>query len=174
MQEYKKLILDYDDVIRDTETSIRNVLKGKGFIIPDDMTAYSFICINEKAFDVVRNMLDTYEGIPYMVGAIEGIKILSQKYSISVCTAVTSTCERWFKYYDCKKLGLPVTMVGSTDPRGKAGVDMSDSIFVDDRTLVLNNTNSPRKICFYKKNNCHPFDGEIVLNWVELVDSLMA
>lgn len=168
-----KLFLDLDDTVFDTENYIKSKLGGK-WVNYDGLiyTATENMSYKEKC--IVKYMLTNYEDTPMMYRAKESIEILKEKFDIILCTSCSYENEKYAKYKIANKLGLPIILC-SGDNWDKSKVDMSNGVFVENNTRILNKSNASRKICFYQRNNYveELVYGDVVYNWYELLNILI-
>lgn len=167
-----KLFLDVDDTIFDTKGYIRELLGGEW--LTDSRIIYS--CYEDMTFrelNKVITVFSNYNKVPFKIGAYDGLNILKSKYDVVLCSSYKYSCEYKAKEAIAKRLNTPIILCGGKN-WDKSHIDMSDSVFVDNNTRILNLSNASRKVCFYQQGNLvEEFrDGDIVFNWSELLDKL--
>ena len=165
----KKLFLDIDDTVLNTEKYIREVVGGTWADF-DGLLYEEYESMSAEEYARVLQVISDYSKIPFIEGAEEGIMLLKMDYDLVFCSSYFLDIERDAKKVWADKLGIPVILCkGFT----KCNVDMSGGYLIDDNTDNLDMVNADRKICFYKKYHCFNLDGkEIFYNWYDLVDEL--
>lgn len=146
----RNLYLDLDDTVLDTSSFLGGV----------DLLKY------------LKQNIDGYSRIPYKVGALDSLRILSTKYSISFVSCYLTEDEKREKLRFARLVGVPIFLCRDYY---KGSVDMSGGIFVDDdvKHLIESSASLEDSYCFgggeYETNLGYT----CVNSWSELCDILM-
>lgn len=167
--EKRRVYLDVDDVVVDTENHLRKVLGGK-WLNYKGLVYGSYSSMTEEEMHKVASVFGDYTKIPFIEGAIEGMEILRRGYDVILCSSYSREDEKVSKKVWAEQLGLPLILCkGFT----KGNINMSGAVMIDDNTKNLDRTNAEIKICFYKKYNFFSEkSGVTVFNWNSLVTLL--
>jgi len=166
----RKLYLDIDDTVLDTENYVKKVLGGKWSNL-DSSIYLEYGNMSEYELDKIKDVFSNYYEIPYISGAEEGISELQEEFDVVFCSTYWNDYEKRSKQIWADLLGIRAILCeGYT----KGNVDMSDAVFVDDGTRNLNSSNAAMKVCFFQKNNSLEIRGGtyVVYNWEGLLDIL--
>lgn len=166
----KRLYLDLDDVVYNTENYIRKVLGGE-WLFYDNLLYCEYDNMSYHEINSVASIFTNYNSIPLIDGASEGIEKLKSRYSIIFCSTSQSVFERIAKERIAKLWGLPIIICGES----KSHIDMEGCIFVDNRGDHLDSSNAETKVLFYKEycSTSSLKDTKVVYKWEELVDYLI-
>jgi len=171
----KKLFLDLDDTYKDTERYLRHSIKANGLPLPTNMTVYALYS-NPKYAHIFDMVFGNYHVIPELEGAKEGLKLLETEFEVIFCSGCTTTEEGFSKRKLATKMGKDIILC-STDKWDKSHIDMTGSIFVDDRPDILTLSNAEQRIQMYNQYSCSSIldcGGDmLVLDWYMLLDILM-
>lgn len=172
------IYLDLDDTVKDTERYIRRVLQTNGVDTSGYVgSIYPLVSTDTFAGSLVCECLKEWDAIPFKSCALNGLKLLKTEYNIVFCSAYTFGKEAELKEAFAKKMRCDIILCGEEN-RFKDNVDMSDSIFIDDRSDILIRSNAKVK---YEILNPYFFDiyaerddRTLLVDWYYLVDILMS
>ena len=172
----KKLFLDLDDTYKDTERYLRHIIRANGLPLPgNNMTVYALYS-NPRYAHIFDMVFSNYHVIPELEGAKDNLKLLDTEYEIVFCSGCTTEEEGRSKRKLADKMGKEIILC-SGDRADKSHVDMSGSIFVDDRPDILAKSNAEQRIQMYNpymSDSILDCGGDmLVLDWSMLVDILM-
>ena len=168
------IYLDLDDTVKDSEKYIRRYMKLNGFPSPRSGSVYKLIYTNWG--EVVTDIFDNWDVIPFKPGALDGISLLSTEYEVVFCSGYHSEREYECKLNFASTMGKEIILCGR-DQWDKSHVDMRGGIFVDDRTDILYLSNADRKFEMYNPYTFNLYDKRdcktTVVDWFSLTDILM-
>lgn len=146
----RNLYLDLDDTVLDTSAFLGGV----------DLADY------------LKQNTNGYSKIPYKVGALDSLRILSTKYSISFVSCYHTDNEKREKLRFARLVGVPIFLCRDYY---KGSVDMSGGIFVDDDVKHLMECPLPleNSYCFCGGEAEANLGFTCVSSWSELCDILM-
>lgn len=166
---FNEIYLDIDDTILDTNGAVTRYLKNKG--IDCNELSYRFIGLYDKE---ISSVLSDYSKIDFLPAAREGIDILREHYKITLVSAYTYEVEGGEKVRFASNLGLPIILCKN---RSKVSVDMSNRIFIDDRSDYLRHSNASIKYNMYNRWNTLfediPYVNGVFTDWRTLVYTLL-
>ena len=177
----KKIYLDLDDTLLDTESYIRFILDLRGIKIAKDLKYDIYTSIDKRVRDLLKIIFASdYDAVPWKIGAKECFKLLETEFEIVFVSSCTTKEEEVSKKKFADKLGKKIILC-SGDKWDKSHVDMSDGIFIEDNLDVLMGTNAAVKIQMYNPYNfhsskCNPICPErdlLVTDWFQIIDYLM-
>lgn len=171
----QKLFLDIDDTLVDTESYLRLRLRyilGSNVVGKYD-NIYNLMLDDEVANGICRKELSDYRNIPFLPFAEECISVLKSDYDIILCSNYTFDEERCAKLLLADRLGVSSSLIRYTPNMGKAEVNMSDGILVDNDVRILANSNAKRKIRVRGYGLKDIWGGEEVEDCFELMAVLM-
>jgi putative 5'(3')-deoxyribonucleotidase len=182
--EYKKLYIDFDNVIADSIPVIVSLYnedycgyENYEYIHWWDIETYEFKeckCATREALATYFNTPRFFVELKPMPHAVEVITRLSEIYHITVVTlgdyANLKYKRNWLKKYlpMVDMIGIPL---GCSD---KSQIDMSDGFFLDDVSKYLDNSNAKDKAVFgdiYEWNS--EWNGRRLANWTDVEDYLL-
>lgn len=165
----RKLYLDIDDTVLDTENFIRMVLGGR-WLDHKGLVYGEYRNMSSDELLKVYRVFNDYSSIPFIVGAEDGLRILATEYDIVFCSSYYTDVEKRSKEEWANSLGIPIILCkGFT----KSNINMDEAVLVDNDTRNLNDSNASKKVCLYHKYSFDEFDGgDVVFNWFDLVDRL--
>lgn len=171
-----RIYVDLDDTVKDTQKYARLMWRSqKGTEYPEGRSIYNEILYGDT--DFMKGILVDYESIPFKEGALDGIRLLKYSgYDVVLHSAYSYFGEAVAKRWLADKLDCDLVLRMNTDE--DLPVDMSGSLFVDDRSDVLIKSNADKK---YEMFDPWYFDiraerddrTEIVGNWSDLCDRLI-
>ena len=178
----KKIYLDLDDTLLDTEAYIRFILGIRGIGVPKDLEYGTIYTSKDKRVkDLFKVIFDNdYDAVPWKMGAKECFRLLETEYEIIFVSSCSTKDEEVSKKKFADKLGKKIILC-SGDKWDKSHVDMLDGIFIEDNLDVLMGTNAAVKIQMYNPyrfhlSECNPICPErdlLVTNWFQILDYLM-
>lgn len=182
-----KLYLDFDGVIVDTVAAIVSCYNEdyryyKKFreINPSEIDTYGFTELelaSKHYVDHLFNRPRLFERLQFMDNAEEALNILKDKYEIGIVSLGYNpnlvAKQIWVKEHMPYVKPENIHLVNMKKHHDKSHLDLSDGIFLDDSSQILQNTNAKRKYLFgdiYSWNK--DWSGDRLHNWYEVLAEL--
>lgn len=169
-----KIYLDLDDVVKDTSSYL-----GKYFSDFYENGFWDRNLENPK----LRKLLSEYDKIPYMEGALEGLKYLNTYHNLVIVSEFLYPEEAFMKkkvigsvLFECNSISR-IILVNRMKTRkyNPSIVNMSDGVLIDDSVEVLAKCNAKNKILYVPESRADEgkmYIGDKALNWASLLSML--
>ena len=177
MYDVDVIYIDLDDTVKDTEKYIRKVLSLNGVNEKEIVgTVYRLIDSGTLAGSLVEDCLNEWGVIPFKSCAYNAIKLLQTEYKIIFCSAYSFNREARAKKAFAKAMGCDILLCGKGF-NYKDHIDMSDGIFIDDRSDILIRSNAVAKFELFNPYIFNVYDERddktTVIDWYSLVNILL-
>lgn len=176
----RKIYLDMDDTLVDTEVYLRKVLRANGYSCPKYETVYTMYGL-ESVNHIFKEVLSDYSAIPKKVGAEECIRVLETEYELVFLSCYSTEYEKKAKENLALQLNKDIILCEGF--KGKDTVDINGGILLDDtpRNLLFSGLPSKDQYLMYNPyaldrqgiRDYAEFKGNVVTSWYDFTDKVM-
>lgn len=168
----KKLYIDMDGVIKNTEKYIKRVLKANRVFCPESLPLFLLKNLDGDYDSYIKSVYCNYSSVPNVEGALENIKLIQTEYSIVFFSYVNSFEEEIGKREFAKNFNKKCVILESK--QNISSIDLSKDILVSDNVFLLSDSNANKRIQFSNSKEillCE--NADYAKDWYDLVDILM-